>query len=129
MLTVDDNPVNQLVAESMLLQLGCHVALASDGAGAITRVMTGAFHVVLMDTRMPGMDGLAATRAIRRLPDDRARVVVVGLTADASPEARAACLEAGMDDYLSKPYTIAQLGAVLQRARLRATPAAEVAGG
>jgi CheY-like chemotaxis protein len=120
-LLVEDNPVNQLVAEGMLRRLGYAVTSVVDGRSALTRVSTEPYDIVLMDCQMPIMDGLAATRLIRGLPGDAGAVPIIGLTADASTEARAACQAAGMSDYLSKPYTLEQLRAVLARHVTRAT--------
>ncbi len=119
-LVVEDNPVNQLVAEGMLARLGYQASLVADGRSAIAKLSTEHFDVVLMDCQMPGMDGFEATRCIRLAGQGKPRVPVIGLTAHASAEAREACLQAGMDDFLSKPYTLEELGAVLTRWTRRA---------
>jgi two-component system, sensor histidine kinase and response regulator len=114
-LIVEDNPVNQLVAEGMLRKLGYAVTCVADGRSAVTRLSNERYDAVLMDCQMPIMDGLTTTRLIRGLPEASAAVPIIGLTADASGEARTACLAAGMDDYLSKPYMLEELRVVLLR--------------
>jgi CheY-like chemotaxis protein len=85
--------------------------------------VAGDYHVVLMDCQMPVMDGYAATRAIRHAENRTGkRTRIVAMTANAMPEDRAACLEAGMDDYMSKPVTLASLSAALERAGGGAAP-------
>ena len=81
----------------------------------MTRLATEYFDIVLMDAQIPIMDGMTATRSIRRSQHPNANVPIVGLTAHASDEARANCLGAGMNDYLSKPFSLDQLRAVLLR--------------
>ncbi len=128
-LVVEDNPVNQLVAERMLQVLGCTVSLVGDGQSAVTRLATEYFDVVLMDAQIPVMDGMAATRAVRRSRSTNADIPIIGLTAHASDEARANCLEAGMNDYLSKPYTLEQLRALLLRWTIDRKPELHVQAG
>ncbi len=114
-LVAEDNPVNQAVAEGILKQLGCQVSVAENGRRAVTLLSAEHFDVVLMDAQMPVLDGFEATRLIRSSGAEHARLPIIGLTAHASDEARSACLAAGMNDYLSKPYSLDQLAAVLQR--------------
>ncbi len=114
-LVVEDNKTNQLVAEGMLHELGCQVTLVSDGRAGVAKATTEGFDVVLMDAQMPGMDGFEATRLIRSWEGDGERVPIVGVTAHASGEGRAACYDAGMDDYLSKPYVLEELAAVIRK--------------
>ena len=121
-LVVEDNPVNQLVAEGMLARLGYEVTLVADGQSALARLSTERFDVVLMDCEMSGMDGFEATRCLRAAAQGASRVPVIGLTAHALAEARDACLEAGMDDFMSKPYTLDELRAVLTRWTRQAAP-------
>ncbi len=113
-LLVEDNPVNQLVANGMLAKLGCQVELATQGVEALARLEEQAFDLVLMDCNMPVMDGYEATRRIR----ERGRwpgLPIVALTANAMPEERERCLAAGMDDYLAKPFRREDLLAVVDR--------------
>jgi signal transduction histidine kinase/CheY-like chemotaxis protein len=114
-LLVEDNPVNQEVAAGMLAALGCDVTLAVDGQQAIDKLAEQLFDAVLMDCQMPVMDGFAATRAIRSLGDGRAALPIIALTANAVAGDRERCLAAGMDEYLSKPFRLEQLGDVLHR--------------
>ena len=108
-LVVEDNSINQKVALGYLEKVGHRVDVASNGLEAVSAVRALPYDVVLMDLQMPEMDGLAATRAIRALGGDRGRVPIVGLTANAMAEDRQACIDAGMDDYLSKPVGRKQL--------------------
>lgn len=113
-LLVEDNPVNQLVANGMLAKLGCQVELATQGVEALARLEEQAFDLVLMDCNMPVMDGYEATRRIR----ERGRwpgLPIVALTANAMPEERERCRAAGMDDYLAKPFRREDLLAVVDR--------------
>lgn len=114
-LVVEDNLVNQMVAEGILSQLEYQVSLTSDGQAAVALVSTEHFDAVLMDCQMPGMDGFETTRCIRKAEQGTRHIPIIGLTAHASADAREACLKAGMDDFISKPYTIDQLEQVLLR--------------
>jgi two-component system sensor histidine kinase/response regulator len=115
-LLVEDNPVNQAVAEGMLQRIGLDVALAADGRAAVEAMRAHAFDLVLMDVQMPVMDGLDATRAIRaQQACDAAHTTIVALTANAMAQERDLCLAAGMDDFLPKPFSSHQLHQVLAR--------------
>jgi len=117
-LLAEDNPVNVEVAKAMLESLGIEATCARNGQEALDAVRRGAFDAVLMDCQMPVMDGFAATSAIRRHEREsgRARTLpVIAITANALQGDREACLAAGMDDYLSKPFTQQQLAAVIGR--------------
>jgi len=111
-LLVEDNPVGALLAKTLLRREGCSVETAASGEEALEALRRARYELVLMDMRMPGMDGPAATRALRKAGDD---TPVVALTANAFPEDRRACLEAGMNDHLVKPLEVDQLKAVLAR--------------
>ncbi|KHK00849.1 response regulator [Desulfovibrio sp. TomC] len=104
-LLVEDNAINQQVARETLERLGAAVDVAQNGREAVEMVGAAFYDVVLMDVQMPVMDGLAATRAIRILPG-AADLPVVALTAHALDEDRDRCLEAGMNDYLTKPLEV-----------------------
>jgi len=109
----EDDPVNREVALKFLERLCYQPDWASNGADLLKRLAHGSYDVVFMDIQMPGMDGLEATRRVRRdLPPER-QPRFIALTADAFPEDRARCLEAGMDDYISKPIDIDQLAAMV----------------
>ena len=113
-LLVEDNIVNQTVARAMLLEAGCRVASVESGRQAVEAWGSTRFDLVLMDWQMADMDGCEATRRIRAMPSVH-RVPIIALTASAMEGDRERCLAAGMDDYLAKPYTHADLCAVLQR--------------
>ncbi len=115
-LCVDDNPVNLRVLELMLKRAGHTVDTAPDGAVAVEAVRARPYDAVLMDRHMPVLDGLAATRAIRALPGDAARVPIIAATAAAMPDELAACIDAGMDDVLTKPLDRTVLLSTLARA-------------
>jgi signal transduction histidine kinase/CheY-like chemotaxis protein/HPt (histidine-containing phosphotransfer) domain-containing protein len=113
-LVVDDNPVNQQVVIELLRYIGARVSVASDGAQALQRLDEQPIDCVLMDVQMPIMDGLQATREIRRHPA-RARLPVIAMTANARHEDRERCLEAGMDDFMTKPVMAQRLYAMVAR--------------
>ncbi|MFG0632563.1 response regulator [Pseudomonas sp. xss_2] len=113
-LLVEDNPVNQSVIEAMLRSLGFEVSVAMDGAQAVEQVDQQRFAAVLMDCRLPLMDGYEATRRIRQLRQG-AGLPIIALTASALQGDRERCLAAGMDDYLSKPFKRTELQRILQR--------------
>ncbi|MEE1888134.1 response regulator [Pseudomonas carassii] len=113
-LLVEDNPVNQSVIEAMLRSLGFEVSLAMDGAQAVDMVGQQRFAAVLMDCRLPNVDGYEATRRIRQLPRTEG-LPIIALTASALQGDRERCLAAGMNDYLSKPFKRTDLQRILQR--------------
>ncbi|WP_455926108.1 response regulator [Pseudomonas putida] len=113
-LLVEDNPVNQTVIEAMLRSLGFVVCVVGDGAQAIHEMGHQPFDAVLMDCRLPIVDGYEATRRIRQMPE-HTHVPIIALTANALLGDREACLNAGMNDYLAKPFKRTDLEQVLQR--------------
>ncbi|WP_131671696.1 response regulator [Pseudomonas parakoreensis] len=113
-LLVEDNPVNQTVIEAMLRSLGFTVSVATDGAQAVRSAEGNEFEVILMDCRLPIIDGYEATRQIRQLPG-RGGVPIIALTANALQGDRETCLSAGMNDYLAKPFKRNDLQQILQR--------------
>lgn len=121
-LLVEDHPVNVIVAEAQLHQLGCMVVIASDGDEA-TRLWDEAqrggtpFDIVLMDWHMPVMDGLHATEVIRQFEVERGlhRTPIIAVTANAMMEDRERCMAVGMDEHLAKPFGRAQLAGMLGR--------------
>ena len=121
-LVADDTVTNQLVASSMLASLGYRVDVVANGVEAVEAVRRVPYDVVLMDCRMPDLDGFGATAAIRAMATPR-RVCVLGLTAGAMEGDRKACLAAGMDDYVPKPVTLEALAAALEHLGLRPTAA------
>ena len=106
------NPVNQEVAVALIGSAGWAVDVAVDGQQAIAMVQAGDYALVLMDVQMPLMDGLDATREIRRLPKG-AELPILAMTANAFDEERQRCLDAGMDDHVAKPVVAEQLFATL----------------
>jgi signal transduction histidine kinase/ActR/RegA family two-component response regulator len=122
-LLVEDNVVNRIVAGTMLAQLGLEVVECGDGREACDLTRGEAFDAVLMDVMMPVMDGLSATREIREREARKglARLPIIALTASALRPDIDAALEAGVDDHVSKPFSMQQLAQALAR-RLRVTP-------
>jgi len=102
-LLVEDDPINQQVAEELLSQAGIEVVVANDGAAAVQRSSAERFDVVLMDVRMPVMDGFEATRRIRAQPG-RAELPIIAMTANNDRGDRERCLDAGMNDHIGKPF-------------------------
>lgn len=113
-LLVEDNPVNRTVIEAMLRSLGFTVSVVTDGAQAVRSAESLIFEAILMDCRLPVIDGYEATRQIRQLPGC-ADVPIIALTANALQGDREACLSAGMNDYLAKPFKRTDLQQILQR--------------
>lgn len=111
-LLAEDNPVGALLAKTLLRREGCTVETAASGDEVLAAMARARYDLVLMDVRMPGMDGLAASRALRERGDLTA---IVALTANAFVEDRRACLEAGMNDHLPKPLEPAALRAAIAR--------------
>jgi CheY-like chemotaxis protein len=114
-LLAEDNPINQKVAMRILSRLGHIPVMVENGHEAVMAVQESDFDVVLMDIHMPEMDGLAATRLIRKeLPAQR-QPYIIALTADIIEGFRQRCLDAGMNAYISKPVRIDELAATLQK--------------
>jgi two-component system sensor histidine kinase/response regulator len=124
-LVAEDNPVNQEVAGGVLEMLGCQMVSAPNGEIAVSLFAEEKFDLILMDCEMPVMDGIEATRRIREIEamtqslpgsaGQRRRIPIVALTAHALNEVRAKCLEAGMNDFLVKPFDDQQLAKTLER--------------
>jgi len=115
-LLAEDNKVNQLVATSALEKLGCSYELAENGEQAIEKLKEQNFDVVLMDCQMPVMDGYTATKTIRETEEKlNARPIpIIALTAGAMESDRQQCFQAGMNNYLTKPFTQEQLSTILE---------------
>lgn len=116
-LLVEDNKVNQFLAQKLLNKMGFHVGIADHGPQAIEMLKQQHFHVILMDVQMPDMNGYELTRLIRTtLPDPINKIPVIALTAYASAQEKEHAREAGMNDYLTKPYSPHELlSAVLKQ--------------
>src|SRR5690606_551496 len=124
---VEDNPVNQRVAKTMLQRLGLQPAVAGHGLEALEQLERQQFGIICMDVQMPEMDGLTATREIRRRIPRNQQPVIIALTANALSGDREKCLEAGMDDYLSKPARQEELRQRLEHWRDRRSSSDAVA--
>lgn len=105
LLLVEDNPSNRMVATSFLNKMGVRVTVAENGAVALNKVQEQDFDVVLMDLQMPQMDGYQATQAIRKLGGKYQKLPIIALTADVVSDAKDRVKQAGMNDYLSKPFS------------------------
>ena len=114
-LLAEDNAINREVATAILLKQGFTIEPAEDGTQAIAAMRRGRYDLILMDVQMPRVDGLAATRAIRCLGGTAASIPIVALTANAMPEDRTGCLEAGMNDYIAKPIDHDEFVATVSR--------------
>lgn len=123
-LLAEDHPLNQMVMQQMIAQMGCEVTVAKDGLEVVQAWRNQPMDLILMDVEMPQQDGLAATREIRLLEQQhsRPRVPIVALTANAMAGDKERCLAAGMDIYLSKPVRREALQSVLQSLALRQRP-------
>lgn len=115
-LIAEDTPVNQVLLGRLLSRHGVRITQAADGRQALAACAERHFDLVLMDMQMPVMDGLEATRRIRALGDAHwQQVPIVAITANALDEDRARCRDAGMDDFISKPFQAGELVATLAR--------------
>ncbi len=128
LLVVEDNKINQMVADGLLSQEGAHITLADDGQRGVAAVAAAQppFDAVLMDVQMPVMDGYTATRAIRG-ELGQTTLPIIAMTANAMASDRAACLEAGMNDHVGKPFELDHLVAILLQQTGRTVPASEPA--
>jgi len=133
-LVAEDNQVNQELARGMLENLGCRVTVVATGLAAVAAIEQATFDAVFMDVQMPEMDGLVATATIREREarGKAGHVPIIALTANAFVQDREACLAAGMNDYIAKPFTMEKLRAKLARWLSSVTGAAspaQTAGG
>ena len=119
-LLVEDNPVNQRLGKRLLEKQGCEVTAVGDGRQAVDTWEQGSYDLILMDCQMPEMDGYEATRTIRARETERSlpATPIIAMTANAMEGDREACLDAGMNDYLSKPLNIEKFMALLRRVLL-----------
>ena len=107
-LVVEDDVINQKVIKAFLLKMGLEADLAHDGREALNKVLSSTYDIIFMDVQMPIMDGIEATRSIRKL-DLSVQPYIIALTANAFHSNRKACLQAGMNDFLSKPFSMDDL--------------------
>ncbi|HLO77701.1 MAG TPA: response regulator [Magnetospirillum sp.] len=114
-LVAEDNHINQQVAVGLLTKLGHRADVADHGGEAVARLEKGNYDLILMDMQMPVVDGIAATGLIRALPGPKARTPIIAVTANALNGDRERCLDAGMDDYISKPIDRRKLAALLEK--------------
>jgi len=116
-LLVEDNLINQEVGRGLLENLGCEVEIAEHGIAALDKLMPGSHDLILMDIHMPEMDGFTAAETIRQreAAHGLTRIPIIALTANAMAGDRERCLSAGMDDYLSKPFSAKDLKTIMQR--------------
>jgi len=130
-LIVEDNLINQIVAERILMSFGCDIVKANNGREAVDLLEHDPFDLVLMDIQMPEMDGVEATRVIRSFPDQRAQLPIVAMTAHAMKGDRERFLAAGMDHYISKPFHKDELlllvKSIESRVRMTSSLASEIA--
>jgi CheY-like chemotaxis protein len=108
-LLAEDNEFNRMLIERVLCTLNCEVDLAPTGREAVRKFHQGKYDLVLMDCHMPDLDGLEATRQIRAVEGPNRRVPILAVTAGTVPGARQACLQAGMDDFIAKPFSLSTL--------------------
>ena len=118
-LLVEDNRLNQQVATSFLKKVGVNVTVTNDGSEGLNTLLARPedFDAVLMDIQMPIMDGLTATLRIREMPQFNG-LPIIAMTAHAMADDKQKCLDAGMQDYLTKPIDVRQMYSALVRARL-----------
>ena len=108
-LFVEDDPMNRAVVRDMLTIVEVDMAEAEDAEAGLSMVDAGSYDAILMDLRMPGMDGLTAIRHIRMREDAKGRTPIIVITADTAPDLHARCREAGADDVLGKPVPMERL--------------------
>jgi signal transduction histidine kinase/DNA-binding response OmpR family regulator len=131
-LAAEDDPINRKMLHSTLSRLGLSFRMVGDGGEAVAAVQSGeAYDLILMDLRMPGVDGLEATRRIRawEAEQQRPRVPIMAVTANAFDEDRARCFDAGMDDFIAKPINLQRFAVMMEKwlPHLAVTPPAPVA--
>ena len=105
-LYVEDDPMNRSVVKAMLEVAGWSMDEAESGALGLEMLAAQDYAIILMDLRMPGMDGLEAMRGMRAMEGDKGQTPIIVVTADTAPNLRAACVEAGSDDFIMKPVAM-----------------------
>jgi len=114
-LLAEDNPVNQKITQRVLKRLGYSVDIAANGLEVMQALERRPYNIILMDIQMPMMDGLEATRTIRRRLSPERQPKIIAVTAHALDYSREMCLDAGMDEYIAKPVQKDELAQVLGR--------------
>ena len=112
-LIAEDNPINQQLAMIVLTKMGYEPELAENGQEAVEKQQQDKYDIILMDVQMPEMDGMQAARVIRS--EQKVQPVIIAMTANAMQEDKEECLQAGMNDYLSKPINLDELLLVLKK--------------
>lgn len=125
-LFVEDDPMNRRVVRDMLHVVGANMAEAADAETGLKMIEDGAFNIVLMDLRMPGMDGLTAIRHLRERGDGKATLPVIVVTADTAIDLRERCISSGADDVIMKPVAMGALLESMGRMIARSAGAAGV---
>ena len=108
-LFVEDDAVNRLVLKAMVEKAGSTLYEAEDALRGLDMIEHDTYDLILMDLRMPGMDGMTAIRKIRERGDEKAKLPIIVVTADSAPDIRANCIAGGADDFIMKPVTMAIL--------------------
>lgn len=108
-LIAEDNPINQTLIKTMLTRMGHLNQVVNNGEEALNEVISKTYDLVLMDLQMPQMDGIAATREIRKLPEEKRNIPIIAISANATVNDRERCLNAGMNEFIAKPYTTEEL--------------------
>jgi CheY-like chemotaxis protein len=114
-LFVEDDPMNRRVVKAMLEVAGAPMDEADSGAAGLAMVDREAYDLILMDLRMPGMDGITAIQKIRERGDDKGKAPIIVVTADTAPDLRAACIAAGANDFMMKPVAMNALFDMIAR--------------
>jgi CheY-like chemotaxis protein len=114
-LVVEDEPVNLLLISEVLRKMGVEVVTAGNGNEGVDMLLEHDPSMIFMDVNMPEIDGFMATELIRQLPTHHRNVPIVALTADAMKEDKERCLESGMNDYISKPFRLEEIHAVIKK--------------
>lgn len=114
-LVVEDEPVNMMLISEVLRNMGVQVLRAGNGKEALGLLTTTIPAIIFMDINMPEMDGYTATHHIRHLPPPQRSIPIIALTADATRDDKEKCLEAGMDNFISKPFRLDEIAGILRR--------------
>jgi CheY-like chemotaxis protein len=111
----EDNPLNMILISELLRKMGFQIMQATTGPEALELATKHNIDLIFMDIHMPGMDGYTVSSAIRRLPAPKSNVTIIALTADAMKEDKEKCITAGMNDYISKPFRLADIEKILKK--------------